>query len=238
VVRLEQHAAECPSCAETLRQFREVAAALGSAVPQVDPPPALRTRVLLAARRARPESVVQSSRWRWPRPRVSAAWGIAAASLVVSVLSLTWVSMLQGQMAQLRADAAAERARAGRYDQVVEVLASPQLAVRTLSPSGQDLHGWGTVYLDPTSRTGMLTARGMPPVQPGHVWQLWFVRGNERLSGGLLWPDHYGNGYCLLQVPADLQTFEGIGVTEEPGQGSAWPTSPRVLGVRLDTSSQ
>jgi Anti-sigma-K factor rskA len=152
------------------------------------------------------------------------------------VMSLAWVATLQGQMSQLRADAEAQRARAGRYDQVVEVLASPQLAVRTLAPASQDLHGWGTVYLDPNSRMGMLMARGLPPVQPGHVWQLWFVRGNERYSGGLLWPDHYGNGYTLLQVPADLQTYEAIGVTEEEGQGAAWPTTPRVMGVRLDSN--
>jgi hypothetical protein len=84
----------------------------------------------------------------------------------------------------------------------------------------------------------MLMARGLPPVQPGHAWQLWFVRGNERVSGGVLWPDRMGNGYTLIQVPPDVQSFEGIGVTEEPGQGSAWPTSPRIMGGRIKEDSQ
>ena len=45
---VEEHAAACPDCALRLQEFREVAAVLGSAVPQVDPPEALRASVLLA----------------------------------------------------------------------------------------------------------------------------------------------------------------------------------------------
>ena len=212
-------------------------AALGSAVPQVDPPSALRSRVLLSARRARPVIVDERRRsgW-WPRLRVSPAWAIAAASMLVSLGSLFWVGRLEAEVGQLRADAAAERDRAARYDQVVHVLASPGLDVRTLTSAVQGVQSWGTVYLDPSSRSGMLMARGLPPVPSDHVWQLWFVRGNERVSGGVMWPDHYGNGYTLLQVPADLQTYEAIGITEEVGQGAAWPTTPRVMGVRLNSN--
>lgn len=253
--RVERHADECPKCAAALREFREVAAVLGASVPQVDPPSRLRSRLLLTAQRT-PQEVAPVAAvdrrsasaawwaarpWRrlaWPRLRLSPAWAVAMVSMIVSIGSLAWVAMLQGQVADLRGAAAAERERAVRYDQVVEVLASPQLAVRPLTPAVQTVHSYGTVYLDPNSRTGMLTARGLPPVQPGHAWQLWFVRGNERVSGGVLWPDRMGNGYTLIQVPPDVQTFEGIGVTEEPGAGSAWPTTPRVMGGPIRTDSQ
>jgi len=244
--RVEQHADECPKCAQALREFRDVAAVLGASVPQVDPPARLRNRVLLAAQRTPQEVPVLPRvsglpwlrRFAWPRMGFSPAWAVAMASMLVSVLSLVWVAMLQGQVADLRSAAAAERERATRYDQVVEVLASPQLAVRSLTPAVQGMHSYGTVYLDPNSRTGMLTARGLPPVQPGHAWQLWFVRGNERVSGGLLWPDRLGNGYTLIQVPPDVTSFEGIGVTEEPGTGSAWPTTQRIMGGAIKTDSQ
>jgi len=235
--RVEEHAAQCPRCAAALEEFREVAFALGKAVPQVDPPPRLRSRVLLAAQRERPASVGRPRRFVRPRLRLSPAWAVAAASLIVSAASLIWVGRLENEVAQLRTDAVAERDRAARYDRMTEVLGSPQLAVRSLTPAMQDVHSYGTVYLDPRSRTGMLTARGLPPIEVGHAWQLWFVRGNERVSGGLLWPDHYGNGYALIQVPPDLQSFEGIGVTDEPGAGSAWPTTPRIMGARLDSSN-
>ena len=235
--RVEEHVAQCPRCAAALEEFREVAFALGSSVPQVEPPSRLRNRVLLAAQRDRPAVAAQPRRM-WPRLRVSPAWAVAAAALIVSASSLVWVGRLETEVAQLRADAAADRDRAARYDRVAMVLGSPQLAVRNLTPAVQTMHAYGTVYLDPSSRTGMLMARGLPPVQSGHAFQLWFVRGNERISGGVLWPDHYGNGYALIQVPPDLGSFEGIGVTEEPGNGSEWPTTPRIMSVRLDAGSQ
>jgi anti-sigma-K factor RskA len=234
--RVEQHAEECPNCAAALHEFREVAAMLGAAVPQVEPAARLRNRVLLTARRT--PQAARPPRRLWPRVRLSPAWAVAAASMLVSVASLVWVGVLSAEVRQLRADAAAERDRAARYDNVVEVLGSPQLAVRSLKPASQSVHSYGTVYLDPSSRTGMLTARGLPPIPQGHAWQLWFVRGNERVSGGMLWPDRMGNGYTLIQVPADLQSYEVIGVTEEPGQGSAWPTTPRIMDGRIKEESQ
>jgi hypothetical protein len=169
---------------------------------------------------------------------LSPAWLVAATSMVVSIGALIWVATLQGQVADLRADAAAQRERAVRYDQVVQVLASPQLAVRPLTPAQQTIHSYGTVYLDPNSGTGMLTARGLPPIPSGHVWQLWFVRGGERVSGGLLWPDRLGNGYTLIQVPPDVQSFDQMGVTEEPGTGSAWPTTQRIMGGSIKSDTQ
>ena len=72
---------------------------------------------------------------------------------------------------------------------------------------------------------------------PARAWQLWFVRPDgERLSGGMLWPDHEGNGYALIAVPADLESFTSLGLTEEPAAGSAWPTSPRILGTQLGSN--
>jgi len=247
--RVERHADECPKCAAQLREFREVAAVLGRAVPQVDPPGRLRNRLLLSAQRTPQEAVVPRAaprevarpaprRLSWPRLSFSPAWVVAATSMVVSIGALVWAATLQGQVADLRADAAAQRERAVRYDQVVQVLASPQLAVRPLTPAQQAVHSYGTVYLDPNSGTGMLTARGLPPIPPGHVWQLWFVRGGERVSGGVLWPDRLGNGYTLIQVPADVQSFEQMGVTEEPGTGSAWPTSQRIMGGSIKSDTQ
>jgi len=245
--RVERHADECPKCAAALREFRDVAALLGSAVPQVEPPGRLRSRLLLAAQRTPQEGVVVAPRkvsW-WSRlsgagarVRPSPAWLVAAASMVVSILALAWVATLQGQVVDLQEDAAAQRERAARYDQVAQVLGSPQLAVRSLTPAQQSVHSYGTVYLDPNSRTGMLTARGLPPIPAGHVWQLWFVRGSERISGGLLWPDRMGSGYAIIQVPPDIQSFDQMGVTEEPGTGSAWPTTQRIMGGSIKSDTQ
>jgi hypothetical protein len=234
--KVEQHAKDCPDCGKILEQFREAAAALGAAVPQVDPPAALRTRVLLAARSVRPQPVARDRRLLafLRRPRLSAAWLVAAASMLVSVVALAWVVMLNNQVVELRASVAAEAERAARYDHIVEVLASPQLAIRPLRPSGgQPPQMSGVVYLDPQSRTGMLTAHELPPLKPGRAWQVWFTCGTERVSGGMFWPDRYGNAYSLITLPQDIQSCESMNITEEPVSGSKWPTSPGTMWGRL-----
>lgn len=48
--RLDEHLAGCVSCRQVADDAQEVAVALGRAVPQADPPPQLRERVLAAAR--------------------------------------------------------------------------------------------------------------------------------------------------------------------------------------------
>ncbi len=237
--RVEEHARTCPDCRAVLDEFRVTAAVLGAVVPQVEPPEALRTRVLEVARRE-PRPILQRL---WPRlvrrrPRVSAAWVAMAASLFVSVMALGRVFELQGQVTDLQRNVAAGSDRAARYEKLVEVLNSDNLAVRPLQPVVQTMPSRGMVYLDPASGSGMLMCHYLPPIEQGHAYQVWFVRGNERISAGLLWPDVGGNGYAVIQVPKDVQSFDSIGLTDEPGTGSAWPTTPRVLGGPMKESSQ
>jgi Anti-sigma-K factor rskA len=230
--QVEAHAAACARCAVALQEFREAACVLGAAVGQVEPPPALRTRILHAARQEQPATVPRPPRLARLR-RVSPAWIGVAAAVVLSAFSLFRVVMLQNQVANLES---ALTAQSGRYDRVASVLASEQLAVRSLQPVAQTVNSRGMVYLDSSSGTGMLMCRNLPPIAPGHAYQIWFVRGNERVSGGMLWPDGFGNGYTLIDVPSDLQSFDSIGLTDEPGnggRGSEWPTTPRVIGTAL-----
>ena len=232
--QVEAHAAACPRCAVALQEFRDAASVFGAAVNQVEPPPALRNRVLEAARRE-PHGVPHKRRpalVRWPR--VSPAWLAAAAAIVISVFSLVRVMMLQNQLNGLESALAA--ARGGEAERVATLLASDQLAVRSLQPAMQTVNTRGMVYLDPSSGTGMVMCRSLPPIEAGHAYQIWFVRGTERVSGGMLWPDGFGNGYTLIDVPSDLQSFDSIGLTDEPGnggRGSDWPTTPRVIGTPL-----
>jgi hypothetical protein len=240
VERVEEHAALCPECQARLDEFRLAAAALGAVLPQLEPSLEVRERLFEAVRREpRPLAFVRRLLPRHSsRPRLSAAWLVAAASFVLAVVSLTWVAVLQVQMTDLRASLTAASDRAARFDRVASVLASDKLAVKPLQPATATVPSSGYVFLDPASGTGMLMCHDLPPVQQGHAYQVWFVRGNDRVSAGMLWPDRRGDGYTIIEVPQDLQSFDSIGLTDEPGSGSAWPTSPRVIGTPLKESSQ
>lgn len=236
VARVEAHAAKCPDCAARYDEFRETTAAMGLLVPQVEPPTTSRTRLMAVVDR-RPRS-------RWPlrlvprRLKFPTAWGVAVASLIVSVGALFRVIMMQAQINDLQQSAMMASERAARYAHVVEVLRSESLAIRPLQPVSQSLATSGMIYMDPASGQGMVMCHNLPPIEQGHTYQIWFVRGPERVSAGLLWPDHYGNGYALIQVPSDLQSFDSIGLTVEPNTGSAWPTTPRIVGTRLKENTE
>jgi len=229
VRRVEEHAANCPSCRAMLDEFRATASLLAAAVPQLEPPPEVRAGLFDMIRR---EPRVRPFARRW---RLSPAWLVAAASFLVAIVSLAWVGMLQVQISDLRTAQMLASERAARFDRVVNVLASDQLSVKPLQPDTAPVNSSGYVFMDPNSGTGMLMCHDLPPVEQGHAYQVWFVRGNERVSAGMLWPDRSGDGYTMIQLPPDVQTFESMGLTDEPGSGSAWPTTPRVIGTPLKT---
>jgi hypothetical protein len=253
--RVEEHAAGCPECARQLDALRETAAALALGVPQVEPPATLQQRVIEAARgdprmieaaRQEPRMIEAAQqeprplgRRLWPRRRrVSPAWLVAAASFLVSICALAWIAILQVQVVQLQRETVLASERDGRYEKVVQVLRSNALAVRPLRPISENAPSSGMVYMDPSTGTGMLMCHNLPPLEPGHAYQVWFVRGNERVSAGMLWPDYSGSGYAFIEVPTDLQSFDSLGLTEEPGKGSAAPTTPRVIGTPLKETSE
>ncbi|MBV9324072.1 MAG: anti-sigma factor [Chloroflexi bacterium] len=236
VRRVEEHAQTCPACRGWFDELRTVAAGLGTLAPQLDPPPAVRERIFEAVRREpRPFGVVRRllPRSGARRPRLSAAWLVAAASFIVAIAALAWVAILQLQITDLRNQALAAGEREARIDRVVSVLASDKLAIKPLQPAAAAVASSGYVFMDPNSGTGMLMCHDLPPVEQGHAYQVWFVRGNDRVSAGMLWPDHSGDGYTMIQVPPDVQSFDSIGLTDEPGNGSAWPTTPRVIGAPI-----
>jgi Anti-sigma-K factor rskA/Putative zinc-finger len=238
--KLERHLTSCPACARSVDDLRATAALLGSAVPQVEPPVELRERVLTAAAAAartdgRSDGVGWPRAWLVPLQRApgAAAWGAVAASILISFGSLAWIANLQRQVASLESEVGAARDRAARYDRVVQMLGSYQIAVRQLTPTVQTMRTGGMVYLDPVSGSGMVAIHDLPQPPAGRAWQLWFVRGTDRISGGMLWPDNRGNCYAMVAVPPDVGSFDAIGITEEPSAGSAWPTSPRVITAKL-----
>jgi hypothetical protein len=240
VRRVEEHAEACPTCRGWLDELRSAAAGLGMLVPQIDPPSELRERMVAAVRREpRPNAFARrlAPRGLRRRPRLSAAWLVAAASFIVAIASLAWVALLQLQISDLRNQAVVANEREMRIDRLVSVLASDKLAVKPLLPIAATLASSGYVFLDPNSGTGMLMCHDLPPVEQGHAYQVWFMRGNDRVSAGMLWPDRSGDGYTMIQVPHDVQSFDSIGLTDEPGNGSAWPTTPRIIGAPLKESN-
>ncbi len=137
------------------------------------------------------------------------------------------------ELISVERETAATRERADRYERMVEILGSQQLVIRTMAPAASQPEARAVVYLDASSGAGVLTVRRASPRAPGRALQLWFARGEKLVSGGMVWPDAHGDGGGLISVPADVNAFDFVILTDEPPTGSEVPTTTPVFDAPI-----
>lgn len=234
--QFEAHLAECEECRAECGGLRPVARGLARAVPQVDPPPALRERVIRAATKAATPSGPALSPAR--RPSANAwPWLAVAASLAAVALgayamelrsrdsdrearlqdALNQVSRAQSEIADARRAALDAQAQ-------VAVLAAPDLvridlAGQTPAPAARGRALWSR------SRGMIFTASSLPPLPAGRVYQLWVLTAaGPPISVGVLPSDRAGALSAVFQTPPDIPPPAGVAVSDEPEGGVPAPT--------------
>lgn len=216
--RFERHLATCDRCTATVAELRATAAELADAV-AVEPPPALRARVLAevagtpqvpggAATTGAPGGAAGAGRRpsaehaRW-RPAAALA---AAAAVLALVLGGGWVVT----------DLADERDRA---QELAAVLAAPDARTATLEGEpGATLR----VVWSPEADAAVVVGAGLADPGEGRVYELWALAPDGPRSAGLFEPGDDGIVRRRLDLPAE--PAGGWGVTIEPAGGSPQPT--------------
>ena len=212
---------------------------LAQAVPQVDPPPELRARVLSFAPSRTPAASLGS-----PRP---VRWWLATAAALALAAGLSMhAAQLRSRIAGLetelrdtrtRADAArqqmadAQRTAAGAQA-AVAILTAPDvarvdLAGQPVSPNASARAFWSR------SRGLVFNASNLPPLPPGRTYQLWVVTDQAPISAGLLTPDGRGSFSETFNTPPDIRPPVAVAVTIEPAGGVPAPTGERYLAGTL-----
>jgi hypothetical protein len=239
---LQAHVVDCAACQTELEELRAVIAGIGTATPET-PPPGLRSRVLQAATMpARAESRVNT-----PQAPATAVprrqWMpfALAASLLFAVVAGGYAWSLRGQLATARQqvdDAAGYVARlrqelletrrdSAELVRVMQILNAPNLVRVDLKGQTAGSDAVGRAFWSAT--TGVFfTARGMPPVDAGRVYQLWTIRGTTATSAGTMTPDASGTIVHAAEA-AGAEPPDAMGVTIEPAGGSTSPTLPVVM---------
>ncbi|MBI4674931.1 MAG: anti-sigma factor [Chloroflexi bacterium] len=230
---LEQHLANCPACRALLSEYNLVAQELDAQVPTLPVPAQLETKLLqqLSARNARvplkPAVVTQSRRapsfWRQP-VRVSRwAFALGALSLLI-LLGATAALVFQVQ-------------RSGTSNTAAGTPSNKLANLKVVSltgPSSTDDKPNGFICLEPNSQIAMLWLANLQPLDATHTYQLWLIQNGQRTSGGLFRPGSDGRAIFMVNAPQLWQMYQEIGVTVEPEGGSPGPTTPRVIGGKLD----
>jgi Anti-sigma-K factor rskA len=235
----ETHLRECAVCVEEVRELRETAALLALAV-AAPPPAAVKARVLGqvdAVRQLPPEtggdSAMTSALPASLEQRRSLGRGkhsapgrrfrpllVAAASVLVFALGAAAVGTVDLQRRLDRVEA--------RADAVTRVLTAPDARTVTAALPGG---GSGTVVVSARRAEAVFVGAGWPRVGTDRTYQLWLIGAEGPKSAGLFRPDRDGRTTTVLS--GDPAGADVVGVTLEPGGGSARPTSEPLLALRL-----
>ena len=209
---------------------------LAQAVPQVDPPPELRARLLRSVSSTSPASTFTS-----PRP---VAWWLATAASLALVAGLTiYTAQLRTRITGLESELRDTRARADAAQQLmlvaqrtatgaqtaVAILTAPDVArvdlagQQPVSPSASARAFWSR------SRGMVFNASNLPPLPAGRTYQLWVVTAQAPISAGLLTPDIQGSVSEVFNTPPDIPQPIAMAVTIEPAGGVPAPTGDKYL---------
>jgi anti-sigma-K factor RskA len=249
--RLEAHvAAGCAVCDAALREFAEATELLAATAPAAEPPPALRARVLEAARSATAAATtpdgatpprdrvvpIEGARARRGVPLGWIAAAVAAGLLVWTGTSL--VRLRQGVATKDAHIAALERERIDLQERLAEsgrwvgVVTAAEARVALLSPTAQgDAALRGRAIVDPGSRRAIVTFTHMHAPE-GRAYELWTIRAGQPQSLGVIQSDAAGNAFLQLEV-GDVATLQALAVSLEPAGGSPTKNAPSGPVVML-----
>jgi RNA polymerase sigma-70 factor (ECF subfamily) len=241
---VEEHLNGCPDCDGLTREHLAASVALGALAPPVEPPAALRNRIMAAvgaqtldrAAPVLPASVPTPVATGW---RLWGGWRLGVTGVAASV-SLLLIGALLGLLLDVRSDLRELRSSNEELTALVVsqrdfsyVAAMPGITPMTLQSTEETPRARSMLMASPDHTWGVLYSLGLQPQADEMAYQVWFIRDGIRFSGGVFSVDDTGYGQIYIRFPTDLYDFSGIGITEEPMEGSLAPSSEPILTARI-----
>jgi anti-sigma-K factor RskA len=201
----EEHLRGCERCREELAALTETAASLAYAVEGPAPPPALRGRILAAARAER-SNVIPFPRRRWATP----ASTVAAIAAVVAVAFGVWAFSLRSDLDE--AQQALDRER-----DVAELVATG----RSIELSGAD----GRLVVADDGDAALLVS-GLDEAPAAQRYEMWVIEDDRPRSAGTFDVDE---GRAAVRLGRELSRGSTFAVTLEPEEGGTSGPDGEIL---------
>lgn len=217
-----RHLELCPDCRAAAEEVAEVVALLADAVPPMDPPAALRERILAAAR-ADIARVPHPSFLEWLRPRLGTLAMAAAIVVLVGVDANATIRLQDMQAGYARY--ADDLRRASRGD-------------RSWYMAG--VEQWqgmgGSLVIPSTDRRPFVLFHDLRTLPKEQVYAVWLIAPDGRwVRGTSFRPD--GQEFQLVEVGMALTGYERCAVTVE-GSVSGKRQGPIVMQSRIAPPQQ
>lgn len=228
---LEQY----PALLKELDAYRQVSERVLLATPPLEPSPAVWDAILSQIEADAPTLPQHrpSDRLRqiFVAPRLQLSPALAA---VLVAVFMGVVGLMGAEMSRLRQQQAALLSEIDQQQLALTLMRSRDVGwVRMNDPASASNASFAWLVYSPGEQSGVILASGFPTTQPDMAYQLWANGTNGRISLGLFDVDANGSGAITFQLPDDLATFNTMGITMEPAEGSPGPTSPAVVRLEL-----
>lgn len=235
------HLNDCPEAAAELAAYADLASTMLFSAPAMQPPTRLADRLRAATTSTAPAKAERGAPSLWQRLAAALAAPQRRPALAIAVVALALlmaVSVLAtAQLATLRRQQQDLIARLEQQAALLSMVAEDDFLRIQLpaGPAGQAAGAYATVLCNPAQAEGLILAESLPPLPTDQTYQVWLIKDNQRVSGGLLQPDSRGASTLLFRAPEPMGAFDAIGITQEPAGGSPAPTSPPVIKGNLYT---
>ena len=204
----EHHLEECASCREQLAEFQSTASALAYAE-STEPPPALRERILEAARAENGAKVLQFPKRRWLFPATAVA---AAAAAVVAIGVGLWA-------ASLSRDLDRERSAKASYVRAIELLGVRDAQLVRLT------NAEGGLLVAPGGDAALVVC-GLEAAPSDRTYEAWVIQGETPRPAGLF---RGGSGCPPVLLDRKVPRGAQVAVTLEQQGGATSPTGPLLV---------
>lgn len=211
----EGHLTGCPECSEEVHRLEGAVRALPVMVSQVEPPAALKDRLMAEVEA---DATVAPSQTPEPRPSIASRLGFDRLRNLRPAPAMGFAAML------LIVGALAGYAIQGGSSDTVA-------PTPTAITSGTSLDAIATVTREGDSGTLKIVNLSEPP--PDRVYQAWVRRGRKILpTDSLFVPNKRGIATTAIR---NMDGVDEVMVTAEPPGGSAAPTSEAVVDISMET---
>ena len=210
--RVAEHLQGCMICRAELRTYEELAGGLALTIPEAQPTPALKPRLM-----QRIEEMNSKPTQPTRRPFLQRLLPAAGVIGLLLILGFAFSSFLLWQRLNTQ-----------------EVLTGP-LGMRAIVLQNTDaaVQASGFVVMGADGGNGVLIVDKLPQLDAQREYQLWLVRDGTHTSAAVFEVDESGYRGMRIEASESLLTYSSVKVTIEPAGGSAKPTGEQVLGGSL-----
>lgn len=232
---VEAYLKEHPEARQQIEEMGSAVSALSYGVPPVEPSP--HSKEALMRRVAVDQRAASSTRNQPLQPRGMRFENLfRALSLGAATIAILWAIVLSAQVSRLRAEISAlSEALVAQSNQLEQINAqlpqTPPSTVITVSLKGTDVQpqAQGQLIADPNSQSAVLVIVGLTPLEVGKTYQVWLIQGDAPVSAGLLNVDANGQGVLVVSSETPIGSFDALGISVEPEEGSPLPTGDIVV---------